>query len=91
MHGNGFGQRLDKGETLLFDDLLDRFVNLRVVDRQTQVILLGCRTRVHTQVDIDFETLSEDLLFRIDAVAPVELHVAQTDEVATHPHLLLLW
>jgi hypothetical protein len=34
--------------------------------------------------------LPEYLLFRIHTVAPIELHVAQTDKVTTHPRVLLL-
>src|SRR5262245_4355379 len=90
VHSNGFGERFDEIETLLLHDLFHGFVDLRVIDGQTEVILQRCRTRIDSQVNIDFETLPEHLLFRIHTVAPIELHVAQTDKVTTHPRVLLL-
>ena len=38
VHGDRFGKRFDKIETFLFDDLFHGFVDLCVVDGQTQVI-----------------------------------------------------
>src|SRR5262245_39537864 len=90
VHGNGFSERFDEIKTLFFHDLLHGSVDLRVVDGQTQVILQGRRTCIHAQVDIDFKTLPEYLLFWIHPVAPIELHVAQTDKITTHPRVLLL-
>src|SRR5919109_2491761 len=86
-HGNSFGERFDEIETLLLHDLFHSFVDLRVIDSQTEVILQRCRTRVHPQVNIDFEALPEDLLFWIHTVAPIELHVAQANKVTPHPRV----
>src|SRR4051794_23872884 len=91
VHSDSFGKRFDEIETLLLHNLFHGFIDLRVVDGQTEVILQRCRTRVYPQVNIDFEALPEHLLFLVHAVASIELHVAQADKVTTHPRVLLLW
>src|SRR5436309_8236854 len=90
VHSDSFGKRFDQIKMLLLDNLFHGFIDLRVVDRQTEVILQRCWTRVHPQVNIDLEALPEYLLFRVHAVASVKLHVAQADKITTHPRVLLL-
>ena len=39
VHGNSFGERFEQIETLLLHDLFHDFVDLRVIDGQTEIIL----------------------------------------------------
>ena len=55
-----------------------------IVDGAVQIVLERCWAGIEAQFDIDFKKLAEGLLFGVDAVAAVELHVLETNDVLAH-------
>jgi hypothetical protein len=59
-----------------------------VINRLAQVIVQPCRTGVELQCDIDLEALSQNFFFRVDAMPPEKLHIANPNRVTAHRCLL---
>src|SRR5262245_66273643 len=76
------GECLEQAERGRFDDLAGDVVDAAVVDGLLEVVVDARGLEVQHQLDVDLERLRRHHLVVVDAVAALELHVAEDDQVA---------